>query len=154
MIATVSEQSVDNGVPTPVWAMIEAAKQAPGEEKGRLLWATQSCAPSALPTYFLLYKFHMSRGEYGSAMRAARLGLQEAGRQAGLPTCIDGGGVYIPEGVSFAENGAARSWLFALRALVAATQRAGAQEQARAYLALLQRCDPDYSVSGVPPELQ
>lgn len=155
----VSNELVGGEVPKPIRAMIEAAKQAPADAKGSMLWAAQQLDPTALPIYYLLYKLHASRGELEPAERAARLGLAESGRQAGLPVTVDAadgghgtagesvGEVSIPQGVAF-DEGAARFWLFTLKALVFISVRSGALPAAQRYLALLQRCDPTHSVGG------
>lgn len=144
----VSNELVGGDVPKAVRAMIDAAKAAPSEVRGNMLWAAQTLDPAALPVYYLLYKFHASQGELEPAGRAARLGLAEAGRQAGLPAAVDEGPVHVPAGVNFQENGAARFWLFTLKALAFICARSGEQAQARRYLELLDQCDPRHSAGG------
>lgn len=41
--------------------------------------------PDALPTYLCLYKIHTYQGNLDEALAMAQAGLEEAGRQAGLP---------------------------------------------------------------------
>ena len=153
MDATVSNMSVDSKQDCIVCAMIEAAKRAPEDEQGFMLWSAQNRAKEVLPTYILLYKFHTRRGEFEAALHAAQLGLAEAGRQAGLPTEIaeEACGLLIPEHVSFEENGAARFWLFMLKALVSASTQLGKTENARRYRDVLECCDPDFSNVGTLP---
>lgn len=42
--------------------------------------------PTALPTYYCLYKIHTDQGALDEALRVARAGLTEAARQAGWPS--------------------------------------------------------------------
>jgi hypothetical protein len=133
-------------VPAAVRAMLQDAQQAPREQLGALLWAAQACAPQCLATYYLLYKCHAGRREFDLAERAARTGLAEAARQAGLPA--DWRSVQPRPGQDFAGTGAARFWLFTLKALAFISVRSGQPDEARALLAQLDRLDPQASVGG------
>ena len=131
-------------VPAAVRAMLQEAQQAPREQLGALLWAAQACAPQCLATYYLLYKCHAGRREFALAERAARSGLAEAARQAGLPADWRS----VQPGPDFGGTGAARFWLFTLKALAFISVRSGQPEEARALLAQINRLDPQASVGG------
>ncbi len=135
-------------VPENVRALIEAAKEAPRESVSGILWAAQSLAPSALPVYYLLYKFHASRGELDQAERAARAGLREAGAQADLPTEAEQPMPSLAPRPEFAVPSAARFWLFTLKALAFILLRKGQLQDARRLIDLIARADPGHSVGS------
>ena len=112
-----------------------------------MLWETQQRAPECLPVYYLLYKTHATRREFGEAERAALLGLAAAARQANLPAVAP---FQVPSGLvsDFASNGPARFWLFTLKALAFIRLRRGDPEAARELLETIQHLDPDHSVGS------
>ena len=147
----VSNELFGGEVRADVKAVIEAAKQAPPDAKSSILWTAQALAPDALPVYYLLYKLHSNRRELVEAERAARLGLAHAGGQAGLPmdpSELLGCEPKPPAEVDFAENGAARFWLFTLKALAFISVRSGKVEDAEQFLAWVTACDPGHSVGS------
>ena len=135
-------------VPAALHDLLQQAAAAPPEQRGALLWTAQSCAPSCLAVYYLLYKHHAGRREFELAERAARRGLAEAGVQAGLSTELDRalGLAAAPAGISFQAPGPARFWLFTLKALSFIALRSGRPDDARASLALIERLDPQASL--------
>ncbi|MCO5977398.1 hypothetical protein [Ideonella oryzae] len=131
--------------PATVRPLLAQAQQAPREEIPPLLWAAQASAPQALSVYYLLYKCHAGRREFALAEKAARLGLAEAARQAGLP----GDWRAVAPGASdFAGTGPQRFWLFTLKALAFIAVRSGRPDEARALLDQIARLDPQASVGG------
>jgi hypothetical protein len=135
-------------VPEAVRALIDSAKQAPRETVSGILWAAQGIDPSALPVYYLLYKFHAGRGELAQAERAARAGLREAGAQAGLPGAPEDAlsGVAVRD--DFAQPTAARFWLFTLKALAFIFVRNGNVAAARRLIDTVARLDPGHGAGG------
>lgn len=120
-----------------------AATDAAGREA--LLWTAQATAPDCLATYYLLYKFHAQQREFALAERAARKGLAEAARQAGLPADWT---APLPAGVDFNATGPARFWLFTLKALAFIDLRSGRADEAERLLARIGELDPLHSVGG------
>lgn len=131
--------------PATVRPLLAQAQQAPREEIPPLLWAAQASAPHALSVYYLLYKCHAGRREFALAEKAARLGLAEAARQAGLPG--DWRSV-APDASDFAGTGPQRFWLFTLKALAFISVRSGRPDEARALLDQIAQLDPQASVGG------
>lgn len=113
----------------------EAARSARGDV-GALLWTAQAIAPQALGIYYALYKHHAGLREFEQAERAAQRGLLEAARQAGLAEdwrqVVPG---RVPAGVDFRGSGAARFWLFTLKASAFIALRSGRLDDARELLA-------------------
>ena len=97
-----------------------------------LLWTAQVTSPECLPVYYLLYKFHASKRQFDLAERAARAGLLQAGRQAGLP---DDWQLAEAGTADFGKTGPARFWLFTLKALSFILLRQERVEEASAALA-------------------
>lgn len=128
-------------VPASVRRILHRAARAPREDVGALLWTAQAVAPACLPVYYALYKHHASRRELAMAQRAARRGLAESARQAGLPEDWRA----VPPGSvagGFGDNGPARFWLFTLKALAFIALRRRDVDEARALLAQIARLDP------------
>lgn len=131
--------------PATVRTLLEQAAQAPRDQVPGLLWTAQACAPQALSVYYLLYKCHAGRRELALAEKAARAGLAEAARQAGLP----GDWRTVQPGArDFSGTGPQRFWLFTLKALAFITMRSGRADEARALLTQLARLDPQATVGG------
>ncbi|MEK8033401.1 hypothetical protein AACH06_21490 [Ideonella sp. DXS29W] len=129
-------------VPATVRQILHRAAQAPRTEVGSLLWTAQLVAPDGLPVYYALYKHHASQREWTWAERAARRGLVEAARQAGLPA--DEWQVQPGHpAATFRDNGPARFWLFTLKALAFLALRQQRLSEARELLAHIQRLDPE-----------
>ena len=145
----VESEFVGGEVPAAVRELIEASKQAPPEQTASILWGANALFPGCLPVYYLLYKFHASRGELADAERAARAALVASGEQASLPGTIVGD---PPENlrahVDFQTPGPARFWLFTLKALAFISTRQGRLEEARRLVSLLTQCDPSHSVGS------
>jgi hypothetical protein len=135
-------------VPEEVRRLIEAAKQAPRESAAPILWTAQALSPSALPTYYLLYKLHAGCGELEEAERAARLGLRESALQAGLPADLGEPQRLDVPVVDFGSPGPARFWLFTIKALAFISVRKGNVELARRLVDFAARCDPSHSTGS------
>ncbi|MDL2337419.1 MAG: hypothetical protein Q7T97_12640 [Burkholderiaceae bacterium] len=126
----------------------QAAQSARGEV-GALLWTAQALAPQALGIYYALYKHHAGLREFEQAERAAQRGLLEAAKQAGLAEDwrqVAPGSV--PDGIDFRGNGAARFWLFTLKALAFIALRSGRPEDARELLARIAALDDQAHIGG------
>ncbi len=90
--------------------------------------------PSALATYFCLYKIHAYGARLDDALAIAEAGLAEAGRQAGLPrdwSC------WTPKDLAKAAEGPARFALYTLKAIAFIQLRRGARRDAEKRLAKL-----------------
>ncbi len=117
------------------------------EEAGALLWSAQALAPQSLGIYYAIYKHHARRREFEDAERAARRGLQEAARQAGLPAdWRTATRANLPPGIDFHADGVARFWLFTLKALAFIALRSGRPDDARALLAQIATLAPDAKI--------
>ncbi|SEQ76693.1 hypothetical protein SAMN04488038_110134 [Solimonas aquatica] len=132
-------------LPAVVRRLLEEAQAAPPAQREALLWTARASAPDSLAVYYLLYKHYATQGEVLEAERAARKGLAEAARQAGL--AADWKRVLITQ-ADFAQPGPARFWLFTLKALAFLRLRAGGVHEARELLAKLKELDPQDSVGG------
>lgn len=125
--------------------LLRQARRASAAERPALLWTAQACAPHALPVYYLLAKCHATRRELALAERAVRSGLQEAARQAGLPTDWR----EVQPSPAFAQGGGpARFWLFMLKAWAFVCTRDGRLDEARALLAKLTELDENAGTGG------
>lgn len=135
-------------VPAALQDLLRRAAEATPDERAALLWTAQGCAPDCLAVYYTLYKHHAGRREFELAERAARRGLAAAGEQAGLPVDAETALTLaaVPAGVDFQRNGPARFWLFTLKALSFIALRSGRPAAARAWLALIDRLDPQASL--------
>ena len=123
-------------VPDAVRPVLHQAAQAPRSEVAALLWTAQALAPRCLAIYYALYKHHAGLREFELAERAALRGAQEAAQQADL--ALDWRQVTpasLPAAVDFGANGAARFWLFTLKALAFIALRSERPDDARALLA-------------------
>ncbi len=131
-------------VPDAARVLLHQAASAPREQITTLLWTAQALAPACLPIYYSLYKHHAGRRELELAERAARRGLVEAARQAGL--VADWREVTadtVPTTVDFKGNGPARFWLFTLKALAFIALRGERPDEARDLLARITSLDPE-----------
>lgn len=136
-------------VPPVAHALLHRAALTSGHEVGTLLWTAQALAPQALGVYYALYKHHAGRRELALAERAAQRGLLEAARQAGLPA--DWRTLrpeQLPAGVDFRGHGAARFWLFTLKALAFIALRSQRPEEARVLLRQISSLDPQAQIGG------
>jgi len=122
------------------------ASRAPVDERAALFWTAQAMAPAQLAIYYLLYKHHAARREFDQAERAARIGLAQAAQLAGLDA--DWQAVQPGASLDFAGDGPARFWLFTLKALAFIHLRSGRPDGARAFLAQIERVDPDARIGG------
>lgn len=136
------------GLPAAVRAMLEEAQATQqAERRERLLWTARASAPDCLAVYYLLYKFYATRRDLDAAERAARGGLAEAARQAGL---AEDWRAVMPGAADFTQPGPARFWLFTLKALAFIRLRAAAAIEARSLLDKLKLLDPaDHLGAGV-----
>lgn len=130
--------------PPTVQALLNDARSAPPDQVASLLWTAQACAPQCLSVYYLLYKCHAGRRQFEWAERAARTGLAEAARQAGLPQDWR----TVQPGPDFHGTGPARFWLFTLKALAFISLRSGRPDDARELLASIRLLDPQGHVGG------
>jgi len=131
-----ADEFFGGSVPDAVRRLLHEAARASRGEVGALLWTAQALAPQCLAVYYALYKHHAGRREFEAAERAARRGLQEAARQAGLGAdwrLLTPAG--LPAGVDFGANGPARFWLFTLKALAFIALRSRRPAEAREMLA-------------------
>ncbi len=127
--------------------LIDEAALAPPEQREALLWTAAACAPECLAIYYLMYKFYASRRDFAAAQAAAQRGLARAAEQAGLAG--DWRSVQ-PGDADFSKPGAARFWLFTLKAMAFIGLRAGHAGESREILLRLRALDPADSVgSGV-----
>jgi len=142
----VSRQLFGEGrIPDVVRGLIEQAQVAPPGHREVLLWTARASAPDCLAVYYLLYKLYATQRDLVEAERAARGGLAEAARQAGLDA--DWKRV-IPGIADFSQPGPARFWLFTLKALAFIRLRAGGAHEARDIIAHLKKLDPEDSVGA------
>lgn len=126
-------------VPPAVRDLLHQAALAAPPARAALLWTAQALAPDALAIYYTLYKHHAGRREFELAARAAERGLVEAARQAGLDP--DWRRVLPGQGGGFDQAGAARFWLFTLKALAFIRLREGRPDEARQLLVQIERLD-------------
>ncbi|TAK88614.1 MAG: hypothetical protein EPO12_00195 [Aquabacterium sp.] len=126
-------------VPDSVRHLIEVARNAPLQQVQAALWTAAVSAPDCLPVYYLLYKLHARLGEFDRALQAASTGLDAAARAAGLPQ--DWRAVQ-PGAADFGRPGAARFWLFTLKALAFIGLRRGDRDGVAELVAQLRRLDP------------
>ena len=84
--------------------------------------------PSALATYFCLYKIHAYEGAHDEALAVAEAGLAEAERQAGLAADWAG---WTPDDLANAPPGPARFALYTLKAIAFIRLRRGEADEAR-----------------------
>jgi hypothetical protein len=139
-----SDEYFGGPVPDPVRVVLDQAKKAPVDERRRLLWSAHALDPTCLPVCYLLYKFHAGRRDLVLAEQAARLGLMEAARQAGIDPDWRAVTALPPVGDETAP--ALRFWLFTLKALAFITLRAGRADEARDLLATIRRLAPEADV--------
>lgn len=134
------------GEPPPsIRPLLDQAQGVPREQVAGLLWTAQACAPQALAVYYLLYKCHAGQRQFALAEKAARTGLAEAARQAGLP---EDWRQVTPDLADFGGTGPQRFWLFTLKALAFISVRSGRPDEAQALLDQIARLDPQASVGG------
>jgi len=110
MTGEAADELFGGEVPPTVHALLAQAREATRDEVPSLLWAAHACAPQCLAIYYLLYKCHAGRRQFELAERAARTGLAEAARQAGLAQDWRS----VQPGPDFDGTGPARFWLFTL----------------------------------------
>lgn len=122
-----------------VQRLIDAARGAPHAETRAALWTAVLTAPQCLPPYYLLYKLLASRGELEQARDVANKALAAAARQASIGA--DWRAV-LPGDADFQTPGAARFWLFTLKALAFISVRRGESDVARSMIAQLRALDP------------
>jgi len=135
-------------VPPHIRALIEIARGAPRERAAGVLWTALALAPDCLSVYYLVYKLHAAAGQLDRAEYAARLGLAEAGAQTGLPTDLSQTSALATAHVDFQEPGAARFWLFTLKALAFIRARQGDLAEARMLLAVIEGCDRTHGIGS------
>ena len=99
--------------------------------------------PSALPTWFCLYKIHTYAGDLDAALEIAEGALREAARQANLPADWT---EWRAEEMD--PHGPRRFALYTLKALAFIRLRRDETAAARHVLARLAALDPDDAVGG------
>lgn len=133
-------------VPEALRGLLHQAATAPVAERAALLWTAQALAPTCLAVYYALYKHHAGQREFAQAERAARRGLDEAARQAGIgddgrPLALGAGATLGTSGpapaVDYLADGPARFWLFTRKALAFIALRSGRPAEARAHLGVV-----------------
>lgn len=140
LITGVESAELFGGMVSPaVQHLIDVARNAPPAQVEAALWTAVTTAPDQLPVYYLLYKMHAGRGELDLALQAARKGLMAAAQAAQLS--LDWQAV-APGATDFSVPGAARFWLFTLKALAFIHLRRGERDVAAALVARLRLLDP------------
>lgn len=99
--------------------------------------------PTALATWFCLYKIHTYAGDLDAALTTAEGALREAARQANLAADWR-----LWDPAEIAPHGAGRFALYTLKALAFIRLRRDEGREARAVLDHLARLDPDDAVGG------
>ena len=99
--------------------------------------------PTALPTWFCLYKIHTYAGDLDAALEIAEGALREAARQANLPADWT---TWRAE--EMAPHGPRRFALYTLKALAFIRLRRDETDAAHHVLAHLATLDPDDAVGG------
>jgi hypothetical protein len=144
MTGEAADELFGGEVPPTVHALLAQAREATRDEVPSLLWAAHACAPQCLAIYYLLYKCHAGRRQFELAERAARTGLAEAARQAGLAQDWRS----VQPGPDFDGTGPARFWLFTLKALAFISLRSGRPNDARELLAQISLLAPQAHMGG------
>ncbi len=116
------------------------AQRRDREHADRLFRDALAVAPDALPVYYCLYKVQTRAGQFDAAAAMARLGMEEAARQAGWS--LDPG--EWPEAEAL--KGPGRFAVFTLKALSFIELKRGNRETALANLSHLARLDPSGGV--------
>jgi hypothetical protein len=127
-------------VPPAARRLIDAARGAAHDEAGAALWTTVLAFPQCLPPYYLLYKFHASRGELELAEEVACKALAVAAQQASLARDWR---TVQPDDADFSTPDPARFWLFTLKALAFISVRRGEHAVARELVGKLRALDPE-----------
>lgn len=141
LLTGVESTELFGGSVTPaVQHLIDVARNAPPAQVEAALWTAVATAPDQLPVYYLLYKMHAGRGQMDLALSAATKGLAAAAQAAGLP--LDWRLVQ-PDATDFSVPGAARFWLFTLKALAFISLRRDDRATAAALVAQLKLLDPE-----------
>jgi len=140
-----ADEYFGGSVPPAVRRLLDEAVGAPPLRVEALLWTAQASAPECLPVYYLLYKFHAGRRQFELAEKAARKGIEVAGRQAKLNN--DWTQVHPGDG-DFSSTGPARFWLFSLKALAFICLRSGRSDEARTLVGHITRLDPTQGLGG------
>lgn len=141
LLTGVESTELFGGSVTPaVQHLIDVARNAPPAQVEAALWTAVATAPEQLPVYYLLYKMHAGRGQMDLALSAASKGLVAAAQAAGLPADWR----LVQPGVSdFSVPGAARFWLFTLKAMAFISLRREDRDTAAALVAQLKLLDPE-----------
>ena len=101
--------------------------------------------PSALATYFCLYKIHAYGARLDDALEIAETGLAEAARQAGLPPDWSS---WTAKDLSQAAEAPARFALYTLKAIAFIALRRGARRETEKRLAKLAELGASEGVGG------
>ena len=140
LLTGVESTELFGGAVTPaVQRLIDVARHAPPAQVDAALWTAVATAPEQLPVYYLLYKLHAGRGQFDLALKAACKGLTVAAQIAGLSPdwrLVESGDA------DFSVPGAARFWLFTLKALAFISLRRDERDTTAALLAKLRLLDP------------
>ncbi len=127
-------------LPEAINALLQQGVAAYRRDRARAdRWFRQAlaAAPTALPTYFCLYKIHTYQGNLEEAQAAAQSGLEEAASQAGWDRDWR---KWRPQAVL--PDGAGRFALYTLKALAFIRLRQNNPDQANEILAKLKQLDP------------
>lgn len=131
-------------LPDEVDALLQAGVLAHRQDKGAadaLFRQALALDPSALPTYFCLYKVHTYSGRLDQARAIAEAGLAEAARQAGWSADWR---LWLPLHTGPADPG--RFALYTLKALAFIALRDERPGDADAMLKALRKLDPQGEV--------
>lgn len=138
-------ETIDFGaVPDEVENLLQAGVLAYRQDKSAadaLFRQALARDPSALPTYFCLYKIHTYSGQLGDARAIAEAGLHEAARQAEWGADWR---LWLPMQTGPTDPG--RFALYTLKALAFIALRDGRPDDSDAMLEALRRLDPQGEV--------
>lgn len=132
-------------VPPLVRRLLDQARTATPKEMEALLWTAHASAPTCLPVYYLLYKFHARQRQFEMAEKAAQRGIIAAARQAGLAEDWRQVGAGDAD---FNATGPARFWLFCLKALAFIYLRCNRGVQSGELVVKIGELDPSHGLGG------
>lgn len=104
-----------------------------------ILWEAHRAGPRVLPVFYALYKFYFNRKRLDDAERVAQIGLDAAAREGGFSA--DWRRLVLCS-TDWTKPGAARFFLFTMKALAFINLRRGRLAEARDLLDKLVEIDP------------
>ena len=116
-----------------------AARESP-ETCEALLWEAHQLGPRALPVFYALYKVYFNQKRLAEAERAALIGLDAAAHHLGVST--DWRALTPDSAADWTVEGAARFYLFTMKALAFINLRRDKPDVAAQLLAKLAELDP------------